>query len=216
MLKSLPVSITCCCCQVCFIYMNHSYSSSVLCSLSLFSAHALPQPPFYFPTLVAVSLWSLLVCLSAGLPVHSYSLPHVFTPLPYRKQPFFHCIYCVEIPQPCCNYNICPAPLDLVSHFGPHARLTGDRPCYWAHNKNIVCLNFNKILGCHWGPCDLGIISWCVDWYSKNSRTQNRGVERSAVRMCHCCSLYQWLVCHIGICVSCFSYFSWLFVEGDD
>ena len=130
MLKLLPVSITCCCCQVCFIYMNHSYSSSVLCSLSLFSAHALPQPPFYFPTLVAVSLWSLLVCLSAGLLVHIYSLPHVFTPLPYRTQPFFHCIYCVEIPQPCCNYNICPAPLDLVSHFGPDARLTGDRPCY--------------------------------------------------------------------------------------
>ena len=123
---------------------------------------------------------------------------------------------CMEIPQPCCNYNIYPAPLDLVSHFGPDARLTGDRPCYWAHNKNIVCLNFNKILGCHWGPCDLGIISWCVDWYSKNSRTQNRGVERSAVRMCHCCSLYQWLVCHIWVGVSWFSYFSWLFVEGDD
>ena len=76
----------------------------MLCSLSLFSAHALPQPPFYFPTLVAVSLWSLLVCLSAGLLVHIYSLPHVFTPLPYRKQPFFHCIYCMfQFLRTCCD-----------------------------------------------------------------------------------------------------------------
>ena len=37
---------------------------------------------------------------------------------------------CMEIPQPCCNYNIYPAPLDLVSYFGPDTRLTGVRPCY--------------------------------------------------------------------------------------
>ena len=85
MLKSLPVSITCCCCQVCFIYMNHQLQQ--LCALFPVSVLCTCSPPN--PHSISLSLWLSLsaLCLCACLKLFCAQLylPPCFHSFPFPQ-----------------------------------------------------------------------------------------------------------------------------------
>ena len=122
-------------------------------------------------------------------------------------------LICMQTPQSCCNYNKYSKPLDLISQFVPNGSLTAESPCYWGHKKTSVCLHCNRLCADHCSFYELGIKPWCFDW---NSKTLNLKGWKTAVRMCHCCSLYQWPVCQKCVCVPWFFDFSWVLMEVDE
>lgn len=104
-------------------------------------------------------------------------------------------LICMQTPHSCCNYNKYSKPLDLISQFVPNGSLTAESPCYWAHKKDLCVFALQSAL------------CWSLQFLWVGHKTLMLWLEpqdpqdshwkgwKTAVRMCHCCSLCQWPVC---------------------
>ena len=145
--------------------------------------------------------------------------PPCFIPAHYARHTLFKILtmlICMQTPHSCCNYNKYSKPLDLISQFVPNGSLTAESPCYWAHKKDLCVFALQSAL-C-WSLQFLWLRHKTLMLWLEPQDPQDchRKGWKTVVRMCHCCSLYQWPVCQKCVCVPWFFDFSWVLMEVDE
>ena len=125
-------------------------------------------------------------------------------------------LICLQTPQSCCNYNKYSKPLDLISQFVPNGSLTAESPCYWAHKKDLCVFVLQSAL-C-WSLQFLWLRhKTLMLWLEpQDPQDSHRKGWKTAVRMCHCCSLCQWPVFQNCVFLLWFFDFSWVLMEVDE